>query len=399
MIRKATLALAMMTPMIIAGTEPAPSEPQAVVRGNTMFATDLYGQLRTKPGNVFYSPYSISAALGMTAAGARGPTADEMLKMLHLQAGNETHVGFAALTDQLVARPNAGYELSIANALWGQQGFPFDKKYLEAINKNYGGGLQPVDFKNPQGAALTINRWVEEQTKKRIKDLIDPSMLDSNTRLVLTNAIYFKGQWKDKFNKQLTRDEPFFSMANTSEKVPMMRQGGKYRYYQDEDVQLVELPYVGQRLVATIILPKERFALDRQVEAKLSEDTLNRWLTAATEKKGDVALPRFEFETKAELTPILQAMGMRRAFTPQADFSGITTAEPLQVSFVVHKAFVKFDEEGSEAAAATGVGVKLAAAPIEDRFNFRADQPFVFLIRDTKTGSLLFMGRVTNPKT
>src|SRR5262245_56171722 len=133
MIRKATLALLMMTPMIIAGTEPAPIEPQAVVRGNTIFATDLYGQLRTKPGNVFYSPYSISAALGMTAAGARGPTADEMLKVLYLQAGNDTHAGFAALTDQLVAKPNAGFELSIANALWGQQGFPFDKKYLELV--------------------------------------------------------------------------------------------------------------------------------------------------------------------------------------------------------------------------------------------------------------------------
>jgi serpin B len=396
--RRMFLAVLAAMPMMAWATEPRGDYMQQVVRGNTVFAGDLFAQMRSKAGNLFCSPYSISAALGMTAAGARGPTAEEMTKVLHLPAGNATHVGFAELGHSLQAKKDSGYELSIANALWGQQGFPFERQYLELVSKNYGGGLKPVDFTNRNAAAGTINKWVEDQTKNRIKNLIDPSMLDATTKLVLTNAIYFKGQWKDKFRKEATSDQPFFTSASESIPVPMMRQGGKYRYYQDDAVQLVELPYVSERLAMTLILPREKQALARQVESQLTEENLNRWLSAASMKKGDVALPRFEFESKFELTPTLQAMGMKRAFTDAADFSGMTTAEPLKIAFVVHKAFVKVDEEGSEAAAATGVGMKLAAAPVEERFNFRADQPFVFMIRDTKTGSVLFMGRMANPK-
>lgn len=398
MTRRLFLAALMGLPALVLATEPRGNDMQMVVQGNTIFAGDLFNQLRAKPGNLFCSPFSISTALAMTAAGARGSTAEEMNKVLHLPAGNISHIGFAELQQQLQAGPKSGFELSVANALWGQKGFPFNPKFLDLVGKNYGGGLRPVDFANAALAAGTINQWVEEQTKKRIKNLIDPSMLDATTRLVLTNAIYFKGQWKDKFRKESTSDQPFFTADKVSAPVPMMHQGGKYRYFQDDQLQLVEMPYVGDRLAMTLILPKERFALDRQVEPQLAEENLNRMLQAATMKKGDISLPRFEFESKFELTPTLQAMGMRQAFTNAADFSGITTAEALKISFVVHKAFIKVDEEGSEAAAATGVGVKFAAAPIEDRFNFRADQPFVFMIRDTKTGSVLFMGRMANPK-
>jgi serpin B len=398
MTRRVFLAALASLPALVLAAEPRGNDMQAVVRGNTVFAGNLFGQLRAKPGNVFCSPYSISTALGMTAAGARGPTADEMNKVLHLPAGNAAHVGFAELQQQLQAKKDAGYELAIANTLWGQQGFPFDPKFIDLIGKFYGGGLKTVDFAQPPTAAGTINHWVEEQTKNRIKNLIDPSMVDARTRLVLTNAIYFKGQWKDKFRKESTTEQPFFTSADASIPVPMMHQGGKYRYYQDENLKLVEMPYAGDRLAMTLILPLEQHALARQVEARLTEENLNRWINAADMKKGDIAVPRFEFETKYELTPTLEALGMRLAFTDAADFSGITTAEPLKISFVVHKAFIKVDEEGSEAAAATGVGMKLAAAPIEDRFTFRADQPFVFMIRDTKTGSVLFLGRFANPK-
>jgi serpin B len=214
----------------------------------------------------------------------------------------------------------------------------------------------------------------------------------------LTNAIYFNGTWQSPFAKESTYDESFFSSATESKKVPMMHHGGRYRYFEGDGVQLVELPYKGDRLSMVVVLPKEKHNLGPAVEAKLGTAAFVGWLSAAEMKLGDIALPKFEFETKYMLSETLESMGMTRAFTDAAQFGGITSKEDLKISFVVHKAFVKVDEEGSEAAAATAVGVTRAAAPVVQKFQFRADQPFVFLIRDTQTHSILFVGRVSNPK-
>ena len=367
------------------------------VTGNTEFACDLYGKLKTNSGNVFFSPFSISAALGMTAAGAKGDTLTEMLKTLHLP-GENAHAGFAELFQQLSSGPKATYELSIANALWGQKGFPFRSEFKDLIAKNYGGGMRDVDYRKPVEAAATINRWVSDQTKERIKDIVSPMMLKSDTRLVLTNAIYFKGQWQSQFPKASTKEEPFLFADGKSNPVPMMHQSGHFRYAEVDGVQVLELPYKGNRLSMVLMLPKEKNRLEKAVESKLNQTAMSKMLNAVQDKKGNVALPRFEFKTNYKLEEPLQELGMKRAFTSAADLSGIATAEALNIDFVVHKAFIKTDEEGSEAAAATAVGVARAAAPIEERFDFRADHPFVFMIRDMPTGSLLFMGRVSNPK-
>jgi serpin B len=369
-----------------------------VVSGNTEFACDLYGKLKATPGNVFFSPFSVSAALGMTAAGARGDTLGEMVKTLHLPDGVSAHAGFADLIRQFNAGPNAGYELSVANALWGKKGFPFRPEFKDLIGKYYGGGMRDVDFNKPKEAAGTINSWVAGQTKERIKDIVAPEMMKPLTRLVLTNAIYFKGQWQSKFRKEGTVTEPFFFAAGQSNPVPMMHQGGHFRFAETDGMQVLELPYQGKRLSMVVLLPKEKNQLEKVVEPMLNPVSLAKTLTAVKNKLGDVALPRFEFKTSYSLETPLQQLGMRRAFSNGADFSGMTSAEALKIDFVVHKAFVKTDEEGSEAAAATAVGVARAPAPVEERFSFRADHPFVFLIRDMQTGTVLFMGRVANPK-
>jgi serpin B len=376
----------------------AAADSMPVVSGNTEFACDLYSKLRTNAGNVFFSPFSVSAALGMTAAGAKGDTLAEMVKTLHLPDGVNAHAGFAELFQQFNAGPKAAYELSVANALWGQKGFPFRPEFKDLVGKYYGGGMRDVDYSKPVDAAATINRWVSDQTKDRIKDIVAPQMLKPITRLVLTNAIYFKGQWQFQFRKDATKEEPFFVADGKSDPVPMMHQSGHFRYAEVDGVQVLELPYKGNRLSMVLMLPKEKNQLERVVEPMLNPVTIAKMLNAAQNKLGDVALPRFEFKTEYRLEATLQELGMKRAFGAGADLSGIISAEALMIDFVVHKAFVKTDEEGSEAAAATAVGVTRAPAPIVERFNFRADHPFVFMIRDMQTGTVLFMGRVANPK-
>jgi serpin B len=373
-------------------------EAKAVSSANTAFALDLYAKLRDQPGNLFCSPYSISAALAMTSAGARGETLAEMNKVLHLPADGSAHAGFAALRSALNADLGKGVELTVANALWGQQGFPFRKEFLALTKKDYGAGLRTVDFAHPEQARQTINRWVEEQTKDRIKDLLPAGSLDASARLVLTNAIYFKGTWAKQFPKAATRDEPFRLGGGRTAPVPLMRVGGSFPYFADDAVQAVSLQYAGGHLSLVVLLPKAADGL-ADLERSLTAEKLNGWLAGLRRKEGDVLLPRYKVTSAFDLGATLQGMGMKLAFGPAADFSGMTpSGEQLLISKVVHKAFVDVNEEGSEAAAATGVAVTLAAAPVpSERFTFRADHPFVFLIRDDRTGSVLFLGRYAGP--
>jgi len=373
----------------------------SVVEGNSAFAFDLYAKLKTAKGNLIFSPCSISTALAMTYAGARGDTAAEMEKTLRFALGQDAlHPAMADLVDDLNARGGdegkAAYELVVANRLWGQSGYNFLAPFLELNRTYYGAGLELVDFaRATEAARKKINAWVEDQTRDKIRELLKPGVLNALTRLVLTNAIYFKGNWASEFKKERTADAPFHVTPEKTVDAPMMRQTEKFGYAETGDVQVLDMPYVGDDLSMTILLPKKADSLG-DVEASLSAAQLKTWIARLREEKVAVFLPRFKVEFGLGLSETLKAMGMPLAFSNAADFSGMDGTRDLYITAVIHKAFVEVNEEGTEAAAATGVVVGLKSAPMKPLV-FRADRPFVFLIRDRATGSVLFIGRVTDP--
>ncbi len=372
----------------------------AVVGGNESFALDLYANLRSRENNLFFSPHSISTALAMTYGGARGETAAQMAKTLHFSLPQERlHSAFASLQQQLNDSATAkDFELSVANALWGQSGELFLDPFLSLTRQHYGAGFRETDFRrNAEAARKTINGWVEEQTKKRIENLIPQGAVDSSTRLVLTNAIYFKGKWAKEFSKTSTSNEPFHVAAAETIKAPTMRQKGDFRYGMNNGVQILELPYKGDRLAMVILLPETNDGLPA-LEKSLSRDRLNAWITQASFAEVDVSLPKFKMTCQFSLAENLIAMGMTNAFSRAADFSGINGKRDLSISAVLHKAFVDVNEEGTEAAAATAVIIRTTSIAVKKQAVFRADHPFLFLIRDTRSGAILFLGRVVKPE-
>ena len=395
------LAAALALPLLVGsgactGDAPAkaPSpEGSPVVAGNTAFAIDLYKQLAAKPGNLFFSPLSLSSALAMTYAGARGETAGQMADVLHFSADQAAlHQGLAALTRDLNVQ-SGGHELSIANALWGQKGEGFLDAYLAALEEHYGAGLREVDFAaDAQGARKTINTWVAKQTMDKIRELLRASDIDPATRLVLTNAIYFKGLWLEPFDKRHTKDAAFHVSPDETVTVPMMELTKACRHYQAKGFQAIELPYKGDALSMVIVLPQAVNGL-AALERSLTPDTVAQAVTGMQERTVVVNLPRFKATTEVRLQETLAQMGMPLAFSPQADFSGINGKKDLFISAVVHQATVDVNEEGAEAAAATAVVMKRGAPPPR----FVADHPFLFLIRDRRSDSILFLGRVANP--
>jgi serine protease inhibitor len=386
------------------------SEPQddmdTVVEGNTEFAFDLYAKIKDDPavtkdgGNLFFSPYSISTALAMTWAGARGETEKQMAEVLHFTLPQaQLHKAFGALEKQLNEAGEEGrYQLSVANALWGQAGYNFLDEFLELTDKSYGAGLREVDFvTQAQQARLIINAWVEEKTQEKIKDLIKKGVLGRDTRLVLTNAIYFKGDWANQFDKKKTKDEPFKLTKDKQVTVPMMHIKDKFKYWADDRLQVLELSYKGEELSMVILLPVKVDGLG-EMEKSLTRENLEKWFKGLRKQEVMVTLPKFKMTTKFELADYLKKMGMPDAFRlPLADFSGITGQKDLYISNVIHKAFVVVDEEGTEAAAATGVTMRLTSAPAEPKV-FRADHPFIFIIKDNRSKSILFIGRLMNPE-
>ena len=394
-----------MIPLLVVaiGAGPGESAMNDVVRGNNRFAVDLYGKVRDRPGNLFLSPYSISTALAMTYLGAKGQTARELAETLHFpeQAG-AMDSGFAELRKRFDAggeeRP---YQLSTANALWGQQGLAYRPEFLKRAEAGFGAGLHPVDFAgNPEAARKTINDWVETQTRDKIKDLIDSSAIKKDTDLILTNAIYFKGAWATPFPKSATKDEPFGNGDKTIP-VPMMHLAGSFDYSEDEaaGLQVLSLPYSGNELAMVVLLPRKPDGL-AGLEASLTGPRLDGWLAKPSNRQVEISMPRFKLERDVELSGVLASLGMRSAFGAGADFSGMTEDRRLVLSAVIHKAFADVNEEGTEAAAATAVVMMRMSAmvPRQPPVAFRADHPFLFLIRDVKSGSILFMGRVSNPK-
>ena len=385
--------------------EPAPGAdaPVELVAGNNAFAFDLYQQLSGKQGNLFYSPYSISTALAMTYAGARGETAQQMAAALHYDLSQEDlHAAFNVL-DQLLQSPDgseSAFRLNIANALWGQNDFEFLDAFLDVLAQNYGAGMRLVDFAQSEAARQAINQWVSDATQGKIDDLIPPGVLSADTRLVLTNAIYFYGKWALPFDPNSTHDAPFALPDGSTVSVPLMTQQSFFDYMQGDGYQAIMLPYQDSEMSMVLLLPEaDRFD---EIEAAFTPEMIAEIVSGFNTQEVSLYAPKFTFESTLDgefgLANLLKTLGMLNAFDPnQADFSGIAGGRDLFISDILHKAFVAVDEEGTEAAAATGVVVGVTSAPVEPLVTMRLDHPFLFLIRDNDTGSILFMGRVMNP--
>jgi len=371
----------------------------AVTAGNNAFAFDLYSVLAKERGrgNLFFSPYSISVALAMTYAGARGETARQMAKTLHFDlAGDKLHPGFAEQMKWFNASGKS-YQLAVANALWGQAGTEFNPDFLKITKKYYDSGFKEVDYiHQTEQSRQTINRWVEARTNNKIVELIKPKVIDALTRLVLTNAIYFKGRWESRFQERETREAPFYPAALETVKVPLMRQFGKFKYAEADNWQLLEAPYKGGEIVMDIILPKPNSDINK-LGAALRPETVDAWLAGLSARQVEVFLPKFKVEQDLSLGEYLKGLGMTDAFDEnRANFSGISKTF-LYITKVIHKAFVEVNEEGTEAAAATAVIVGIKSVSAKQPPIFKADHPFFFLIRDLRSGSILFMGRMNNP--
>ncbi len=384
------------------------TEVADVVDGNSAFAFDLYQALRGQQGNLFYSPHSISLALAMTYAGAGGRTERQMADTLRFSpTQDQLHAAFNTLGQYLASRGTdvhsrngEGFRLNIVNAVWGQQGHPFHEAFLDVLAESYGAGVRPADFiAAPEESRIVINDWVAERTEDRIRDLVPPGIINPLTRMVLTNAIYFNASWIFPFSEGNTRPQPFHLLDGGSVDVPMMRTSEDFGYAAGDGYQAVDLPYVGNELSMTVMVPdKGRF---REFEDSLDSGLAERIIANLGVRHVTLDLPRFEFESEFRLGETLKSMGMSDAFDRAAsDFSGMDgrsclAGDPgcLYIREVVHKAFVSVDEAGTEAAAATAVMMQNESAP-PDPVSVTVDRPFVFLIRDRETGAILFAGRV-----
>lgn len=374
-----------------------------LVDGNSAFAFDLYQALSEEDGNLFYSPYSISLALAMTYAGARGETEQQMADTLHfIRPQNRLHPAFNGLDLELASRGEGakgkdekGFRLNIVNAIWGQEDYEFLAEFLDILAENYGAGLRLLDFVNaPEESRITINHWVSDKTEGRIEDLIPQGAIDVLTRLVLTNAIYFNAAWLNPFSEDMTDDGTFYLLDGGQVTVPMMRQTESFGYIEGEGYRAVELPYDGRELSMVILLPGAGEFED--FESSLDADIIDTITRDLAYRRVALNMPKFEYESDFSLADTLAAMGMPVAFSAAADFSGMTGTRDLAIAEILHKAFVSVDEAGTEAAAATAVIMPTSAEP-EEPVEVTLDLPFVFLIRDIETGAILFVGRVVNP--
>lgn len=392
---------------IAADSAAAPTEQETAMVNRlgtsvTALGVELSHQTNSTPGNYFVSPYSIHTALCMAMAGARGQTADQMARVLQMGAADDAAASQQAMTRHLQSvRGKGGFELSVANALWAATDATFEADFVKLMKDRYGGGLNKVDFVQSAAATRTINQWVGEQTRGKIPELVPAGVLGRDTRLVLTNAIYFKAAWATPFSKQATKAGDFYVLtagaATETVKADFMHRSGELRYFQDESLQALELPYAGGDEAMLILLPRERAGLEA-MQKSLSADRLKKIDAGLEERQVRVALPKFTLRYQMDLARTLQRMGMSDAFSDKADFSGMSRAEKLLISNVIHEAFVDVNEEGTEAAAATAVAMSALAMRVGEPVQFTADHAFCFLIRDRQSGATLFMGTLTKPQ-
>ena len=381
--------------------EPPPDVPPedltALVEGNNQFALDLYKKLaETEKGNIFFSPYSISSALAMTYAGARGQTAEEMAKVLGIaKLGDKVHPAHASLAYKLKSAGGKDKpEFHIANALWGQQGLPFKPEFLQLTRKHYGAGLQEVNFGDTENARSTINKWVGDQTREKIPELLKPGVLAGDTKLVLTNAIYFKADWLRPFDKDWTQDGPFHRTPTETVRVPFMQQKGNFRVAATGDARMLELPYVGGDYAMLVVLPNKPEDLDR-IHSSLTSELISGWLAKATEYEYDIMLPKFKMQMAVNLIPALKQLGMTTAFAESsADFSNCEESKRLFIASIEHQATIDVDEFGTTAAAATEVSARAKSLGPQ----FIVNRPFLVIIRSKQTGAIVFIGKMLNPK-
>lgn len=371
-----------------------------LAQDNSAFAFDLYHQLSGTEGNLFFSPYSVSTALAMTYGGARGETESQMAKALHFSSPQDKLSSeFAELRNDLNAAQGDGkVTLAIANSIWPSNRYKLLDSYIGLLKSDYGVSLTSLDYTKPEAARVTINKWVENKTRDKIKDLIGPGVLTPATRLTLVNAIYFYGKWESLFQPKDTEKWRFQVSPDKTEDVPMMWQRAEFPYADTGSLQVLELPYQGGELSMLIVLPKSTDGLNA-IESGLSQKTLNEWTSKLAKTEVIVRLPKFKMTWgTGDLTQQLQSLGMKDAFDANiANFAGMDgNPHGLCIGSVLHKAFIDVQEEGTEAAAATAVGMVASVAQAEPVF--LADHPFLFLIQDNKTGTILFMGRLIDPK-
>jgi len=386
---------------------PPPDSQQGVVDANNQFAFDLYTRLAADPANngenIFFSPFSISSALAITYEGARGDTAREIREVFSFPDDSATMRGGYEAVIAGINNGSSAYQLRTANALWAEQTYPFLPAYIAIADRTYGAKATNLDFiAKPEESRLTINRWVEDQTNDKIKDLLPGGSITPLTRLVITNAVYFKGTWVKQFDEKKTTVEDFRTGSGTIVQIPMMQNTGSnatFGYTETGNLQVLRMPYesgTGKQLSMVALLPEDGDLA--ALEQSLSASTLTGLEQNITTRQVMVYFPKFTMETKYSLPRTLSDMGMPTAFTGDADFSGMDGTRELSIADVIHQAFVEVNEEGTEAAAATAVVVGLSSAPMEGTIPvFRADHPFLFIIQDDETGLILFMGRVEHP--
>jgi serpin B len=375
---------------------------QLAARAGSSLGIGLYHSIAAKPGNVVFSPYSISEVISLLSAGAAGRTKDELLQALHWDwPPDQLPAAFAAQDRTLAHAAQGGVTLMVANGLWYQRSEPPFDSFLQVARDDFGAEIRGADFASGSAAAeAEINSWVEQKTAGKITGLLPPGTLDQKTRMALVNAVYFKGRWEHPFDPRGTLPRPFFILPGTSVGVTQMTVRGNFRAASDPACDFIELPYQGGELSMVIFLPRERDGLPA-LEESLDSASLTVRLASldfTSERRVHVTLPRFKMTYSVELTGALRNLGIAAAFDPsEADFSAINGKRDLHVSTVLHKAFIDVNEAGTEAAAATFGGMVALGIPISDEF--RVDHPFLFLIRDNLTGSLLFLGRVEDPRT
>lgn len=361
------------------------------------FAVSMYKQFALADNdNVFFSPISISMALGMTYAGADGETKKQISEVLNFPYNDKDfHAQMGQLQSNLLDKQSEGVDIALANQLWAENSYRFKCRYLRTTQKSYNSPVKRLDFSGkPNASRIEINQWVEELTRDRIKDLLPDGSISSLTKMVLTNAIYFKGQWDKKFETENTRDDIFTTLEGKQVKTPMMNAKEKFNVYQGDGISLLELPYQGNDFSMLVLLPNEDRSIG-EIERGLSVDNLNEYISKLSEKEVQLMFPKFKFDAEYQLKPVLSDMGMPIAFSNAANLSRMSRSNDLKIDEVFHKAFVEVSEEGTEAAAATAVVIVLKSItmPVE----FFANRPFIFIIRENKDGNILFMGRVTNP--
>ncbi|MEO1146375.1 MAG: serpin family protein [Cyanobacteria bacterium J06638_22] len=374
-----------------------PQLDDRLVAAHNAFGFNLFSQILPSAGNenVMISPSSVAIALAMTYNGASGETQDAMAQALELQGMSLDEINQAnAALETILEQADPQVKIGIANSLWGREGVAFDEEFLQRNQTYYNAEVQRLDFADAEATDI-INEWVSDSTEGRIPQIIQ--RIQPEQVLFLINAVYFNGTWSNPFDPALTQDQSFTLADGSSQMVPMMRQAGRFRYTETAQFQAVHLPYGDRRLSMMVVLPREGVSLS-DFQQTLTPENWSTWQTAAGSREGMVQLPRFESEFGTQLNDALKALGMERAFDPDAaEFDGMSQDAALYISDVQHRTFIKVDEAGTEAAASTSVGIGATSAPMDPPFQMVCDRPFFYAIQDNETGAILFMGTMMNP--